>query len=71
MFKLPVNVKHQTLEYVTTYEGSVGEIGVKLLQDTSFFKDSIFTVNKDDVPHDQLLRLIRHKLIKKENFKLL
>ena len=71
MFKLPVNVKHQNLEYVTTYDGTFGEIGVKLLQDTSFFEDSLFTVNKDDVPHEQLMRLIRHKLLKKENFKLL
>lgn len=70
MFKLPVKVKHQGTEYVTDYEGSIGEIALKLLQDINFFKESQFTVSKEEIPHDQLARLIRHKLSKTVNFHL-
>ena len=70
MFKLPVKVKHQGTEYTTEYEGSIGEIVLKLLQDVDFFKESQFTVSKEEIPHEQIAALIRHKLSKTVNFRL-
>lgn len=70
MFKLPVKVKHQETEYTTDYEGSVGEIALKLLQDVNFFKESQFAVSKEEIHHEQLARFIRHKLSKAVNFHL-
>ena len=67
MFKLPVKVTHQGTEYVTDYEGSIGEIAMKLLQDTSFYEETTFAISRDDIPHDKLLRIIRVKLAKRPN----